>query len=212
MKGTVAREGVTMENCPLCGRVVDRGGYSVGVQGVRLGHLCRDCRELCSKDPKKVADQHRDVFERMLAERRDSLLRKPAAQATTTPASKQQEREQALFKRYDDAYAIAKSIIRVGDAIKTIGVILAILIVGAAMFVGLASGSEPRATAPSGTDLFVLAIGVVVGLIVGMVCYALGTLVAAMGQTLQAGLDTAVNTSPFLDNELRARAMFLDQG
>lgn len=185
------------------------------VQGVRLGHLCLDCRELCSKDPKKVVDEHREVFERMLSERRELLLNKPPAPAATTPASKQQEREQALFKRYDDAYAVAKSIIRVGDGIKAIGVILAILIVvGAVAFVGLVSESQPRGmpVAPSGTDLFVLAIGVVVGLIVGMLCYALGTLVAALGQQLQANLDTAVNTSPFLDNECRARTMFLDKG
>jgi hypothetical protein len=41
---------------------------------------------------------------------------------------------------------------------------------------------------------------------------AMGVFIAALGQTLQANLDVAVNTSPFMDNSLRARTMYLDRG
>src|SRR5713226_6607450 len=63
----------TMASCSLCGKEALLDGYGVTIAGVALDHVCADCRELCSKDPKRIVDDHRDVFEKMLAERRESL-------------------------------------------------------------------------------------------------------------------------------------------
>jgi hypothetical protein len=45
--------------------------------------------------------------------------------------------------------------------------------------------------------------------VVGLSIYVLGMLIAAQGQVLMAMLDTALNTSPYLDAESRAEAMSL---
>jgi hypothetical protein len=44
----------------------------------------------------------------------------------------------------------------------------------------------------------------VLAAMVGMTSYAYGTLLAAQGQMLRSTWDTAVHTSPFLTNELKA--------
>ena len=40
--------------------------------------------------------------------------------------------------------------------------------------------------------------------------FTLGVIVSALAQQLKAGLDSVVNTSPFLDIPAKARAMSLD--
>jgi hypothetical protein len=58
----------------------------------------------------------------------------------------------------------------------------------------------------------VYAMGIVViafAIFVGIQFYLLGVLVSAQGQILKASLDSAVNGSPFLTNEQRAKIMSL---
>jgi hypothetical protein len=55
----------------------------------------------------------------------------------------------------------------------------------------------------------VAVVGILVGVLVGMGIYILGMLIAAQGQVLVALLDTALNTSPYLDADTRAMAMSL---
>ncbi len=50
---------------------------------------------------------------------------------------------------------------------------------------------------------------VAVGLVLGAIGFLLGLLISSGGQIAKAALDAAVNTSPFLDNDERARAMSL---
>jgi len=56
---------------------------------------------------------------------------------------------------------------------------------------------------------FIVVIGLVVGPIVGFVGWAIGVLISAQGQIVKATLDTAVDSSPFLSNEERAKIMSL---
>jgi hypothetical protein len=192
-----------MDNCVLCGKEVHRGGYSTRVEGVILRPLCPDCDQLCSKDPKRILDEHREVFERMLAERREALA-PPTASAAAPEAPRRSQRERKLIKRYDDAYVLANTTVRIGNAIKIIGLVFATVIVLVSLFVMLLSTTETKGV---GGDVGLGVVGIVVAGIVGMVCYALGTLVAAVGQTLQASLDIAVSSSPFLTNDLKAEVM-----
>ena len=190
-----------MENCVLCGKEVHRGGYSARVEGVVLRPVCPDCDQLCSKDPKKVVDEHREVFERILAERREALA--PRIDSAAIPETPQRpQREQKLLRRYGDAYLHANTIVTIGNTIKVIGIVLAALI-GLVTLLLLATMSQAKAS----DEMGLVFIGFGVAGIVGMVCYALGTLAAALGQLLQAHLDSAVNSSPFLSNELKAEVM-----
>jgi len=187
-----------MDYCVLCGKEVQRGGYSSKVGGVVLRPLCPDCDELCSKEPKRVVDEHRDVFERMLAERLEALTPTTTTVATSeTPRRSQRERK--MMKRYGDAYLRANAIVTIGNTVKILGIVLAALIVVVTLLLTSQESGE--------SALKLIVPGIVVAGAIGVFCYALGILVAAIGQMLLAQLDNAVNSSPFLTDELKAEVM-----
>jgi hypothetical protein len=99
--------------------------------------------------------------------------------------------------RYRDAYVTAKAIDGIGSAIKILGIVLGVIIV----LGGLILASQ------GGALLFFASL--VSGAVTAIPIYVLGILVSAQGQVLKATLDTAVNTSPFLDDEERAVVMSL---
>ncbi|MBI1924717.1 hypothetical protein HYR99_10740 [Candidatus Poribacteria bacterium] len=103
---------------------------------------------------------------------------------------------QSLMKRYRDAYRLARVMVGFGNFIKGIGVMIAILI---ALGVFIAANKA---------DVMIWG-GVLLALFVGLLFYILEVLVSAQGQILKASLDSAVNTSPFLTNEHRAKIMSL---
>jgi len=51
--------------------------------------------------------------------------------------------------------------------------------------------------------------GLLSAVVVGGLFYLLGVLISALGQILEASVDTAINTSPFLSNAHRAEIMSL---
>lgn len=104
----------------------------------------------------------------------------------------------ALMKRYKDAYRSARLIVTVGNAIKVIGVILAVGI----MLIGLVAAAQTSASI--GFAAVIVAIGY------GLGFYLAGMLMAAQGQILMANLDVAVNTSTLLSDAQRARVMGID--
>jgi amino acid permease len=109
----------------------------------------------------------------------------------------------ALMTRYADAYRKARAIVGIGNSIKWIGIVIALLFV-----LGGFSAMNDR-----GPDMYIrTAIGIgaiIIGLIGGAIIFIIGILVSVQGQTLKATLDSAVNNSPFLTNEHRARIMSL---
>lgn len=106
-----------------------------------------------------------------------------------------------VMGRYKDAYIVAGAIDTAGVAIKALGGIA-----GALLFlVTLVTGSQLSGL----QQLMLITVGLLFGCLVGGLAYLLGTLVAAQGQILRASLDGAVNTSPFLNDDERARAMGL---
>jgi len=90
---------------------------------------------------------------------------------------------------------------RVGDVIKVAAMVLAALIVfGALLSAGQIGGAGAIVT---------FFLGVIGAAFVGGQFYLLGVIVMAQGQILKASLDCAVNSSPFLQNEHRAKIMSL---
>jgi hypothetical protein len=94
-----------------------------------------------------------------------------------------------VMPRYRDAYRVANTIVGIGSTLKIVGMIGA----GLMALIGLAGGSS---FGFMGVLAAVLAAGFWFALF-----FVFGIVVSAQGQVLQAGLDTAVNTSPFLSNE-----------
>lgn len=108
-----------------------------------------------------------------------------------------------LMTRYTDAYREARAIATIGKFIKWGGVAIALLLA----LVGFNFIND------RGPDMYIrtgIGIGaIILGLIGGAIIFIIGVLVSAQGQTLKATLDSAVNNSPFLTNEHRARIMSL---
>jgi hypothetical protein len=109
-----------------------------------------------------------------------------------------------LVNRYKDAYLVARVTNGFGGMIKAIGIIIGSLLVLAG-FVA-ASNSGPRELMSA---LGIM--GIITGVITGALFYIIGVLVSAQGQILKASLDGAVNSSPFLTNEHRAKIMSLPE-
>jgi hypothetical protein len=102
----------------------------------------------------------------------------------------------AARKRYQDGYRVSNTIVGIGNAIKIIGIIIALLFVvaGVAIF-GVRAGS-------------IVAV-LIIAALVAIVSFTLGVLVSAQGQILRAGLDVAVYSSTFLKDKDRAAIMGL---
>ena len=104
----------------------------------------------------------------------------------------------SLSTRYAEAYARANAQARIGALIKTASFVVGGLIVAVSVISGLGIG-----------EFTVVLIGALAGLLVGVIVYAFGSMIIANGQILKATLDTAVNTSPMLNNDDRAIIMSL---
>jgi hypothetical protein len=107
-----------------------------------------------------------------------------------------------LMKRYRDAYLVAKVTDGFGGIIKGIGIVIAALLA----LVGLILMGNGRDAS------FALGfVTLVSGIVAGVWFYVVGVLVSAQGQILKASLDGAVNSSPFLANEHKAKIMSLPE-
>lgn len=109
----------------------------------------------------------------------------------------------ALIGRYRDAYLVGNTIAGLGTSIKIFGVVIGILIAGVTWWLGenLFLDRDPA-----------ILIATLVGLLFGGGIFIIGILVSAQGHVLVASIDSAVNSSPFLDNGHRAKIMGLPGG
>jgi hypothetical protein len=104
------------------------------------------------------------------------------------------------MRRYRDAYLVAKVTDGFGGMIKGIGIVIAVLL---ALVSLMLMGKDAS-----------FALGVVMlmsGIIAGVWIYIAGVLVSTQGQILKASLDGAVNSSPFLADEHKAKIMSLPE-
>jgi hypothetical protein len=104
-----------------------------------------------------------------------------------------------LWKRYREAYSVAGSIVSFGKLVQQIAAGLAALILLVSLITGII-----------GDNWFLCGIGVVSAIIVGGGGWISGIIIMAQGQIVQSVIDTAVNTSPLLDNPSKAQFLGVD--
>ena len=102
-----------------------------------------------------------------------------------------------LCQRYQQAYSSAATIIRFGNLVKFISVAIGVVIVT----VGFLQATD------AGYGTVLLGGALVAGLSIAGGGWVSGMVIQAQGQIIHSMLDTAVNTSPLLDNP--AKAQFL---
>jgi len=126
---------------------------------------------------------------------------------TTSSSSPMVSQYSSLASRYNDAYTMARFQTKLGEIIKSISILIGILVAlvsGLFMLFGMNESSfGPNLGKAIG------GFGIVIGVAGGFVGWILGVMISSLGQLLKAHLDTAVNTSPFLGNDDRARIMSL---
>lgn len=132
-----------------------------------------------------------------------NLKRKPNKEGTHTSADGETVTTSGdnprLMTRYKDAYVVAKVTNGIGGLFKGLGIALALILIA----IGFLMGAFSR-------DSNAVGLGVVIavfGVFSGVQCYILGVLIEAQGQILRACLDVAVNSSPLLTNENKAKMM-----
>jgi hypothetical protein len=110
-----------------------------------------------------------------------------------------------LAGRYKNAYDVAAATIRFGNLVKQGALALAGAVTLGAVVVSVPS--DPIHYAP--VNWFHLLCGLFVGAVLLATGYISGTFLAAQGQFMSALLDTAVNTSPHLQDLEKASLMTL---
>jgi hypothetical protein len=116
-----------------------------------------------------------------------------------TPSRSPDDLASSAYRRYRNAYLVARATTAIGAAVKFIGVALGLLIVVAAFMWGVQTEKAGQG----------LTTGLILGAVVAIALYVLGVLVSALGEVLKATLDTSVHGSPFLKREDMARVMSL---
>ena len=118
----------------------------------------------------------------------------------------------SAIARYTDAYRVARVLTTIGTVIKVLSMAIGGLIITASLISGFVSAtSPPTLFGPTasllglGTSFF----GAIFGFLIGTIGIIVGVMISAQGQLVLAALDGAVNTSPFLSIEDKARMMSL---
>lgn len=120
--------------------------------------------------------------------------------------------QNSVITRYRDAYRIASFQTGVGRTIKMVSLGLGGLVT-LISFISMTENAKPQpgffgpTTNPIGVTLGWF--GVLAGLLIAGIGFIFGLLVSSQGEVLKAGIDGAVNTSPFVTNEERAQMMSL---
>lgn len=172
-----------MARCSECG---EKAGFLV--------NICDACWAKAEANPQKSGSSTSDPVSKTKS---TSTAPSQGSESRLTTAG-------ALMHRYRDAYSLARVTTDFGSAIKILGIIIAVVIV----IFGVVGSESAGRTARDVSGAMILA-SLLVGAIVGLSFYFVGVLVSAQGQILKATLDSAVNTSPFLSSENRAKIMSL---
>jgi hypothetical protein len=99
-----------------------------------------------------------------------------------------------IARRYQKGYRTAQNNIFFGEFVRAVGALAAALMtMGTVVF----SGRSPEE----------LLVGIFLAVTGGMAVYCLGAILCAQGHMLQASLDIAANSSPFLSTAVKANIM-----
>ena len=105
-----------------------------------------------------------------------------------------------VVKRYEDAYSVAKNICRTGAFVKFCAMILP-------LFVALEVFTRIEYIEDISVRATMSYLGILATCITWLLFYSFGVIICAHGQSIMTSLDCAVNTSPFLSDDLKARVM-----
>jgi hypothetical protein len=108
--------------------------------------------------------------------------------------------------RYRDAYLVANTTVVIGGGVKVVASLAAIVI---GLFAVIAAGVISSNGGSTAIAVVFAVLGLIIAALCGGVLYLIGILLSANGQHLQASLDEAVNTSPFLSVDGKAEVMSL---
>jgi hypothetical protein len=125
--------------------------------------------------------------------------------ATTEAAASGDSRSAKLLTRYVDGYRVGRALDGLGMTIKGVGFVVSALLVIVSLMMMLLNTSTNQIGIAFGGGVA----GILMAVFVAGNCFILGSLISAQGQILTATLDSAVNTSPFMDNENRMKIMSL---
>ncbi len=119
----------------------------------------------------------------------------------------------AVKKRYREGYLYARAIVGAGIAVQVLGVIIGCILVLIGFVAGAAVAGQGVGPLDGGvaaaSGVIMGAIPAALGVFFGGILFVFGILIKASGQFLKAQLDSAVNSSPFLNNRDRAEMMSL---
>lgn len=110
-----------------------------------------------------------------------------------------------LAGRYKNAYEVAAATIRLGNLVKEGALVLAVAVTLGGVVVSVPNDSIH----PAPVNWSYLLCGLLVGAVLLAAGYTSGTFLAAQGQFMSALLDTAVNTSPHLQDLEKASILTL---
>lgn len=129
----------------------------------------------------------------------------PATPSTGAPAAGQDPAITAAL-RYKNGYRIAQLMNTMSIAVKIFGVVVGLIIFGLCM----SAVAGPLGGGGSQASALFLTISVLCSVTAGGLFFILGVIVSVLGEHLKATLDSAVNTSPFLDLPAKARVMAIE--
>lgn len=104
-----------------------------------------------------------------------------------------------MMNRYREAYRSGRRIAAAGETIRALGYVP----VGATVFLTLVVAAEYHGV----ERLLILVLGGNIAGLLGGLFWLAGIIVGAQGRILKATLDTAVNTSPFFNDDERGQLM-----
>lgn len=112
-----------------------------------------------------------------------------------------------LALRYKTSYELAGVLVKLGQAIRVIGFVLGGIAAICGLIAAIVQASDNEATSGLGIFLMVL----LYTAIMVFLTYIYGTVIAGIGQLIQAVSDGAVFNAPFLDDDERAKILSLDE-
>jgi hypothetical protein len=118
-------------------------------------------------------------------------------------------RAASVMNRYNNAYRKAKLICAIGMIVKIIGGLISLFFGIYGYLFGFILTSPRTLYSSHGESPWPIIIGIITAGIVFLFFYIIGTLIAAVGELIKAQLDSAVNSSPFLNDNERAQTMSL---
>ena len=185
--------------CPLCGTGL-----------AATARFCGSCGNAVETEKPAPKASTEPVASRPVSHTQpvtEPIVKEVASTMNLNPASNSTEKLAPLsaaaasaLKRYQSAYRMARLTDMAGHLFKAIGVLMGI---GALVIFGFGVKTDYLEK-----GFAVLAALFVAGLVF-LLFFAAGLILSAQGQSLKANLDSAVNSSPFLTDEQRARAMLL---